>query len=120
MSTNERIKIIRKLKGLNQADFGKKIGLSESAICNYESGRRTVSELTIKSICREYNINYEWLKNGIEPMDYDIDNSDILEILKREYDLSDIDVQILSIYITLSKKEREAFNMFIKKIKDTD
>lgn len=120
MTINERIKKIRKSKGLNQADFGKKIGLSESAICNYENGRRDVSELTIKSICREYRINYDWLKNGIEPMEHIVDNSTLLETLKREYDLSDIDIEIMSIYITLSKEEREAFNDFIKKIKDTD
>lgn len=120
MSISERIKKIRKSKGLNQAEFGKKLGLSESAICNYESGRRAVSEITIKSICREYNINYNWLKEGIEPMDYDADNAALLEILKKEYNLSDIDIEILSIYITLSKTERDAFNTFIKKIKDTD
>ncbi|MBU9728300.1 helix-turn-helix transcriptional regulator [Diplocloster modestus] len=59
-----RLKEIRMYYGLNQEQFGKRIGLTRSAICNYESGSRLLSEQTIISVCREFNVNEEWLRNG--------------------------------------------------------
>ena len=60
---NERIKIIREKLGLSMEKFGKKIGLTRSAISKIESGSKP-SDQTILSICREFNINEEWLRNG--------------------------------------------------------
>lgn len=119
MTLQDRIKKVRKDNGLNQADFGKRIGLSESAICNYENGRREVSEQSIVSICREFNINYDWLKNeeGAEKLDEEIDV--LIGTLKKTYNLSDLDIKIIQGYMTLSEPERAAFREFIKKIKGT-
>lgn len=117
MTLQDRIKKVRKDNGLNQADFGKRLGLSESAICNYENGRREVSEQSLVSICREFNINYDWLKNeeGTEKPDEEIDV--LIDTLKKTYNLSDLDIKIIQGYIALSDSEREAFRKFIQKIK---
>lgn len=64
MTINERVKILRKELKLNQADFAKKICLTESAVCNYENNRRTLSEQTIKLICKEFDVNENWLRTG--------------------------------------------------------
>lgn len=122
MGISERIKLLRKEEGLNQLNFGKRIGITESAICNFENGRRNPSEQTIKSICREFHVNYDWLKNGIEPKNIDSDKemNPLLQTLKTEYNLDDLDVKIMQIYITLSSNEREAFKSFIKKMRDAD
>lgn len=119
MSIQDRIKKVRKDNGLNQLDFGKRIGLSESAICNYENGRREVSEQSIKSICREFRVNYEWLKDGVgsEKPDEEIDA--LISTFQKTYNLGDLDIRIIKAYIELSESERSAFHAFIKKIKDT-
>ncbi len=117
MTLQDRIKKVRKDNGLNQLEFGKRIGLSESAICNYENGRREASEQSIKSICREFNINYEWLKNEEGPEKPDEELDVLIETFRRTYNLNETDIKIIKAYILLSESEKEAFRTFIEKIK---
>ena len=63
-----RIKEIRKSMGLNQTEFGTKIGVTTSAISGYELGTRVPSDAIIKSICREYKVNETWLRTGAGDM----------------------------------------------------
>lgn len=59
-----RIKELRKCLGMTQNDFGVRIGLTPNTITNYETGRRIPSNQVIFSICREFNVNEEWLRTG--------------------------------------------------------
>ena len=59
-----RIRDIRKAAGLNQTDFGKKVGVSISAVQKWESGENVVSDAVIKLICREFAVNETWLRTG--------------------------------------------------------
>ncbi len=61
---NERIKLIRKSFNLNQTDFGARIGVKQGTVTGYENGLRTPTDAVILSICREYDINEEWLRTG--------------------------------------------------------
>ena len=65
---NKRLNILRKQLHLSQEVFGTKIGLSKSAISKLEKGNNDFTEQTIKSICREFNVNREWLEKGIGEM----------------------------------------------------
>ncbi len=60
----ERIKYIRKEIGLTQAEFGEKIGVKGNTVTNYETGLRNPTDAVIRSICREFDVNEEWLRNG--------------------------------------------------------
>ena len=60
----ERIKAIRKALGLSGENFGKRIGLKKVAISQVETGRTNPTEQTIVSICREFNVSEDWLRNG--------------------------------------------------------
>lgn len=60
----ERIKEIRKVEGLNQTDFGSRLGLAQATIAGYENGLRAVSDAVILSICREFGISEKWLRTG--------------------------------------------------------
>ena len=61
---NERIKLVRIKKSLNQTDFAKRLSISRSAVCKIESGENSPSEQTINLICKEFNVNSEWLRTG--------------------------------------------------------
>ena len=60
----DRIKAIRKHYDLTQAEFGDRIGVKGNTITNYENDLRNPSDAIIVSICREFNVNEEWLRNG--------------------------------------------------------
>lgn len=64
----DRIKLIRQKEGKNQTEFGQKIGVSGSAISRWEAGDRDIPDSAIRSICREFNINEQWLRDGIGDM----------------------------------------------------
>lgn len=61
---NERIKALRKALGLTQQELADKIGLKRNSFANYETGRNTPIDAVIVSICREFNVNEEWLRTG--------------------------------------------------------
>lgn len=65
---NERIKTLRKNLEMTQDEFSSKIGLSRNFIAQIETGAKSPSDRTIKDICREFNINEDWLRTGKEPM----------------------------------------------------
>ena len=60
----KRIKEIRMAIGLSQSDFGKRIGVSRDTIANIEGNRSEIKDVFIKSICREYGVREEWLREG--------------------------------------------------------
>lgn len=64
---NGRLKSIRKESKMTQKAFAEKLGLSENLVYMMEKGDRTITERTIKDICREFNISESWLRYGIEP-----------------------------------------------------
>ena len=65
---NERLKIIRLKLKLTQDDFAKKINVTRSAISNYEKGTRNIMNRVIADICREFNVNEEWIRHGTGEM----------------------------------------------------
>ena len=68
MSINERLRFLRTTLGLTTRAFGAAINITGGAITNMEKGRREITERTIRDICREYNISYDWFTEGKEPM----------------------------------------------------
>lgn len=68
MSMHDRIKQLRKESGLTQAEFGARIGITFSSVSLIEKGKNNPSEQTIRAICSEFNINRDWLVDGIGDM----------------------------------------------------
>ena len=64
----ERLKILRSELGYTQEEFAKRLGLARNSIANYEIGRREPTNAIIFSICREFGVNEDWIRNGNEPM----------------------------------------------------
>lgn len=64
MTENDRIKDARKSLGLTQDKFGERLGVGRSAISNIEAGSRGVTDQLRLSVCREFNVNEDWLRTG--------------------------------------------------------
>ena len=68
---NERIKYLRVDNlHISQDALGKRLGITGAAISRIEKGERAVTEQMILAICREFNVNEEWLRNGTGEMFY--------------------------------------------------
>ena len=61
---NERIKELRKALGLTQQEFADRIKVKRNTVATYEMGRSTPSDAAISLICREFNVNENWLRTG--------------------------------------------------------
>lgn len=64
MNINDRIRLLRKTLALSGEKFGEKIGLKKVAISQIETGKSMPTEQTILSLCREFNVSEDWLRNG--------------------------------------------------------
>lgn len=61
---NERIKKLRKALDLTQQQFADKIKVKRNTVATYEMGRSEPSDSAISLICREFNVNENWLRTG--------------------------------------------------------
>ena len=60
----ERVKFVRKTLKMNQKDFGKMIGLTQTSLSMIEVGTNILTEKNIKLICATFNVREEWLREG--------------------------------------------------------
>lgn len=68
-TTKDRIKELRKaLDNMPQDTFAKKVGLTKNYISLVETGNRSLADRTVKDICRIFDVNEEWLRNGTGEM----------------------------------------------------
>lgn len=82
MTQGERIREVRKALGLTLEKFGEKIGMKKNSVSQIENGKNSVTEQVIKSICREFNVDYIWLTTGDGEMFVDTDD-DFIERIDR-------------------------------------
>ncbi|MCQ2088008.1 MAG: helix-turn-helix domain-containing protein [Bacilli bacterium] len=64
----ERIKNLRKSLGMTQQEFANKLGIKRNTIGQYEIGRNEPTTPIMNLICKEFNVNKEWLEQGTGDM----------------------------------------------------
>lgn len=114
---HERLKIIRKKLSLSQESFGKRLGVTGAGISKIESGDRGITEQMVLAICREFNINEEWLRNGTGDMFLDFTED---EFARAAASLSnDVFVRSLIVeYWKLDDDSKHLFRDFIHRLSD--
>ena len=115
---NERIKELRKHLGLTLEEFGKRLGVTRSAIGHLERGERTLTDQMFLSICREFNVNEEWLRTGEGEMftlQEDEEAAYVSELLEdTENPLYDLIKAIMKTYSQTGEKEKAIIKAFAK------
>lgn len=111
----ERIKELRKTLNLSQDAFGKKLGVTGTAVSRIEKGERSLTEQMALSICREFRVNYYWLTEGIDPMFLGTPENVVDEIAE-EYNLDEMDKKIIEKYLELSEDKRITIKEYLKSI----
>lgn len=103
MELKDRIRQIRHNAGLTQQEFAKRIGVSRNTIASYETSVRVPIEAIIVSMCREFDVNENWMRTGegsiYREMNQDIMLSKWFGSLLKE----DADSFKKQIFLTLSK-----------------
>lgn len=120
---NERIRKLRKSLGLTLEKFGGRLGVGKTAINKLEKGENNVTDQMFKSICREFNVNEEWLRNGTGEMFAIPEDetaaivSDLLE--SRNNQFYDLILDIVKTYQTLSPMDQEIIKKFCQQLAET-
>ena len=108
----ERIKEIRKKSGLSQTEFAERIGLTKNYISLLETGVRVPSERTIGDVCREFNVNREWLVSGIGDMRAPEKTDAITEVC-RQYGAGDAVTKVLQAVLEVKPDIRDPFMEYV-------
>lgn len=81
---NKRIRKLRKVLDLTQAEFAEKIGSTANVLTHYETGRRNPSRSVINNICKTFHVSEEWLREGTGEMFVDVSQDDqIMEFVQK-------------------------------------
>lgn len=108
----DRIHAVRASVDLTMAEFAKRIGMTTSSISLFESGKATPSDRTILSICREFNVNEQWLRTGEGRM-LSNEREAVLDRLAEKYDLNADDRDVLSAYLRLTPEQRDGIKAYM-------
>jgi len=104
---------LREGKGLTQVQFGEKIGMAESTISLYESGKREPDIATLQRISVLYDVAIDYLICGnsnicsttaeLSPPQLSVEDLKLLEIARELKNLSDTDRKEIESYIQYKK-----------------
>lgn len=106
MTQGERVKEIRKSLDLTLEKFGEKLGVTKTTISRIEKGINNLTEQMTISICREYNVNYDYLTCGDGEMFDDLPQT-VIDELCAQYNLSDSEKAIIEMYVSLPEDFRQ-------------
>lgn len=79
ITQGERIKILRTEMKMTLEKFGSRLGVGKTAISKIEKGERGLTDQMFISICREFNVNPSWLRDGSGEMFVERSRDDEIE-----------------------------------------
>lgn len=113
MTQGERIREIRTHSNLTLERFGNMIGIKKNSVSQLENGKNALTEQTLKSICREFNVSEIWLRTGegkmfVQPDAFSLDR------FAKDNGMNEQDLRILKLYFSIdAQKRHDAINYFI-------
>lgn len=93
MEDGQRVRELRKSLQLTLEKFGKPLGVGKTAISKIENGENNLTDQMILAICREYNVDENWLRTG---------EGEMFKKLNRQQELAQLTA-------TLFKEEEDSF-----------
>ena len=115
----DRIKLARTTLGKTQAEFAQAINRTQSLFARYENGTNNINDRTIADICREFNVNEQWLRTGEGPMfkqQSDIDNQLAAEVAKLIRSEDDFTKKLIHAYLSLPDDAKDKVKDFVTEL----
>lgn len=111
----DRIRKLRKTLDLTQQEFADKIGVKRNTVAQYETGRNEPTATVLSLICREFNVNEEWLRTGSGEM-FKASPSSALDALAEEYGLSDAAYVMVEKFVNLKPEAQETIFNYVREV----
>lgn len=115
-----RVKKIRLRKGLSQEQFGELLGIKKAAVSKIENGENSLSRSNSLSICRQFNVNEDWLLHGtgdmLMPHSKENEIRSFFEnAISSNSDIAKIQRKFISTLVSLDEEEWIVLDRFMKK-----
>lgn len=66
MLTGSKLRAIRALRGISQAELAAKAGVSQTAVAEYEKDKRDLRAATIRKLCEALGVKVTYTVDGTE------------------------------------------------------
>lgn len=114
----DNLKSLREDKGLTKKQVAQGVGINERAYIAYEYGERDVSTETLCKLADFYEVSTDYLLGRTTVKQIATEKPDLLTILAKEFNLTEMQKVIVQAYIAIGPKERdkliEAIEGFVK------
>ena len=110
---NKRIRKLRKQLNLSQTQFGREIGLTQKPVSEMERDGGTVTERNFNAICKAFNVNPVWLRDGIGAMFLE-NREALIESVAKEFGLFPEEIALMRMYFDLPREYRKGVITFAK------
>lgn len=122
----DRLKLLRSTLGLTQEKFAERLNIKRNTVANYEIGRNAPIDAVVSLICKEFNVNEDWLRNGSgemfkerspsEEIGYYVE--DLLEYDGQGNPFYDMIVEMMKTYVDLDEKSQAVIRSYFQSVSD--
>ena len=116
---NERIKELRKELNLTLEKFGERLGIQKATLSKIENGTVSITERNIMAICREFNVNENWLRTGEGDIHIQMNEEDELmqwagKVLSKQS--SDFQYRFVKMLMGLTEEQWQVFEDKVREL----
>ena len=111
-SINNRIAELIETLEISNADFARRIGVTRSSVSLWRNGPNTPSETTMREICRQFNVDYNWLKFGRFEMFLKTPES-FSKSMQQKFELTNDETLFISTFLESDQQTRKAIIQFV-------
>ncbi len=123
MTIGERLKWIRKdYFDMTLEEFGDKLGVKKNTLSTIENNKGNVTDQMRRSVCREFNVNEDWLLNGTgEPFVAKSRNDEITDFVKGlSTDNEDFKAKLVTILSRMTADEWDLLEKMVRRLANLD
>lgn len=104
--------------------MGKKLGVTKATISRIEKGINNITDQMFKSVCREFNINENWFRNGSGNMLVESDTFSLDEYIKSK-SATQLELDLIKSYFEIPEDLRNSImnsfkNSVLKQMRNTE